>query len=48
MCGSEEKDSPCPELGHDPAESVLLPGGHHFGGKYDFIAGMILKSIAGE
>ncbi len=46
--GSREKDSLCPELGHDLAESVSMTGGHHFGGKYDSIAMMILKSIVGK
>lgn len=46
--GSGEKDSLCPELGHDFAESVSMPGGHHFGGKYDLIARMILKKIVGK
>jgi type IV secretory pathway VirJ component len=45
MYGSEEKDSLCPELGHDLAESVRMPGGHHFNGKYESIAGMILDRV---
>ncbi len=43
--GSGEKDSLCPEVGHDLAESVRLPGGHHFGGNYETIAEMVLKGI---
>ena len=46
MYGAGEKDSLCPELGHDLAESVRMPGGHHFNGKYESIAGMILDRIA--
>jgi type IV secretory pathway VirJ component len=46
--GAGEKDSLCPELGHDLAEPMRMPGGHHFGGQYESIAGRILKEIAGK
>ncbi len=46
--GTEEKNSLCPELGNDLAESVRMSGGHHFEGRYDSIATMILKSIIGK
>ncbi len=45
MYGSEERDSLCPELGHEIAQSVRLAGGHHFGGNYKAIAGLILKGL---
>ena len=48
LYGAGEKDSLCPELGHDLAESMRMPGGHHFGGQYESIAGMILKRIEGK
>jgi type IV secretory pathway VirJ component len=44
--GAGEKESLCPEMGHDLAESMRMPGGHHFGGQYESIARMILKQIA--
>ncbi len=48
LFGAGEKSSLCSELEPDLAESVRMPGGHHFGGKYESIAGMILERIAGK
>lgn len=42
--GSEEDDSGC-EVLKDSIKVIELPGGHHFGGDYDKIASLILKSI---
>jgi type IV secretory pathway VirJ component len=40
----EGSDSSCPEIGNLPnARAVALPGGHHFEGRYDLLAGEILK-----
>jgi type IV secretory pathway VirJ component len=46
--GAKESESLCPELEHGLAESVRMPGGHHFGGKYETLAGMILERISGR
>ncbi|HSB34389.1 MAG TPA: AcvB/VirJ family lysyl-phosphatidylglycerol hydrolase [Nitrospirota bacterium] len=43
-----EQDSLCPELEHEHAELVRMPGGHHFGGEYESIAETILRRIPGE
>ena len=40
--GEEESDSLCKDLGPGVAQSVLLSGGHHFGGDYEGIATRIL------
>jgi len=44
--GAGEKDSLCPDLEPDLAELIVMPGGHHFGGRYGEIADMILKAAA--
>jgi type IV secretory pathway VirJ component len=41
--GSGERDSICPEMGRDLAETIRMPGGHHFGGQYESIAELILS-----
>ncbi len=46
--GREEQKSLCPELEQDLAEAVRIPGGHHFGGKYEAIAALILRTTAGR
>jgi len=43
--GLDEKDSLCPELAPDHARSEPLKGGHHFGGDYDALAGLILDAV---
>jgi len=43
--GVDEKDSLCPELAPDHARAVPLAGGHHFGGDYDALAGIILDAV---
>ena len=43
FCGEKEADSLCHKLGPDVAETFVLPGAHHFGGKYGFIAEAIIK-----
>ena len=48
FCGEKESDSLCKDLGPNLAKTISLPGGHHFGGKYDFIADAILRNIAGR
>ncbi|MFL6678540.1 MAG: virulence factor family protein [Burkholderiaceae bacterium] len=42
--GLEEKDSLCPELAPGHARVEPLKGGHHFGGDYDALAGLILDA----
>ncbi len=44
--GEEEKRSLCPELDRDLAVSERIPGGHHFGGKYEALADLILRTVA--
>jgi type IV secretory pathway VirJ component len=41
--GSEETDSACRDLPPRLASSMILPGGHHFGGAYRAIARSILR-----
>jgi len=41
--GAEEKNSLCPDISRHLAKTILIPGGHHFGGKYEAIARIILK-----
>ena len=43
--GLDEKDSLCPELSPGHARAVPLKGGHHFGGDYDALAGLILEAL---
>jgi len=43
--GLDEKDSLCPELSPGHARAVPLKGGHHFGGDYDALAGLILDAL---
>ncbi|MGE3475296.1 MAG: AcvB/VirJ family lysyl-phosphatidylglycerol hydrolase [Rhodospirillaceae bacterium] len=47
MCfyGVEEGSHACPALGAYGAEVFALPGGHHFGGDYEKVAGLILARI---
>ncbi|HEY8973896.1 MAG TPA: AcvB/VirJ family lysyl-phosphatidylglycerol hydrolase [Burkholderiaceae bacterium] len=42
--GLDEKDSLCPELSPVHARAIPLKGGHHFGGDYDALAGLILDA----
>lgn len=42
----EKRDSPCPEIGALPGvRAVVLPGAHHFGGRYDPLAEEMLKGL---
>jgi len=43
--GLDEKDSLCPELSPGHARAMPLKGGHHFGGDYDALAGLILDAM---
>ena len=43
FCGDQETDSLCHKLGTSLAETIILKGGHHFGGDYEGIAETILK-----
>lgn len=43
--GSDERDSLCPQLAPKHVRSLALPGGHHFGGDYDALAGRILEAV---
>jgi type IV secretory pathway VirJ component len=43
--GEEEKESLCNVLGADIGKSIILRGGHHFGGDYEAIAETILEEL---
>jgi type IV secretory pathway VirJ component len=43
--GTDEKGSLCPQLTPSHARAMLLSGGHHFGGDYDRLAGLILEAV---
>lgn len=43
--GSDERDSLCPQLAPKHVRALALPGGHHFGGDYDALAGRILEAV---
>lgn len=41
--GTEEKNSLCHDLDPSVAQSIVFPGGHHFGGDYERIARIIIE-----
>lgn len=43
FCGDEETDSLCHKMNASLAKTIVLKGGHHFGGDYEGIAETILK-----
>ncbi len=45
LYGTEEAGSLCPLLGPGLAKVIPMPGGHHFGGKYEPISDIILKEV---
>lgn len=45
FCGEKEKDSLCRKMAADLAKVFTMPGAHHFGGNYAFIAEAILKEL---
>jgi type IV secretory pathway VirJ component len=45
--GEKESDSLCPKLAPQRAKTVVLPGAHHFGGKYGLIAETIIQETSG-
>ena len=47
FCGEKETDSLCSKLDPQRAKTFVLPGAHHFGGKYSFIAETILREMSG-
>jgi len=46
LYGEEENESPCRQLDRNLAQSLVLRGGHHFGGDYEAIARIILNEWA--
>lgn len=44
--GSDETDSACRKLERGVASTVVLPGGHHFGGNYRLLADIIARGVA--
>jgi type IV secretory pathway VirJ component len=47
LYGKDDTDSLCSEVSPRNARVIQLPGGHHFGGDYDALAGLILKNVDG-
>jgi type IV secretory pathway VirJ component len=45
FCGEEEKNPLCKRLDADLGKTIILKGGHHFGGHYNSIAGTILNDL---
>jgi type IV secretory pathway VirJ component len=43
FCGAQETDSLCHKIDATLAKTIILKGGHHFGGDYEGIAETILK-----
>jgi len=43
--GSKENDSLCRKLDSSIAQSIVLQGGHHFGGDYEAISDIIVKEL---
>jgi type IV secretory pathway VirJ component len=43
--GDDADDSACDEATSSNLRAVNLPGGHHFGGDYDRVAGLILAEL---
>jgi type IV secretory pathway VirJ component len=43
--GDGADDSACDEAASSTLRAVNLPGGHHFGGDYDKVAGLILEQL---
>lgn len=43
--GQQERESLCPSLPSGLAETILLPGGHHFGGDYRGLGRLILAHL---
>jgi type IV secretory pathway VirJ component len=46
--GADEEDSACRDLPPDLAMRIELPGGHHFRGAYQQVAGRILQTIRAD
>ncbi len=44
--GADEKASACEQLKPGVAATVVLPGGHHFGGNYRLLANIIARGVA--
>jgi len=47
MAGADEKETGCPVPAPPGVSTVLLPGGHHFGGNYEELSGRILRFMRG-
>ena len=48
FCGEKETDSLCSKLGPQRAKRFVLPGAHHFDGKYSVIAETIIQETSGS
>lgn len=46
--GADEEDSACRDLPPGLATTIALPGGHHFGGAYQKVAGHILQMMRAD
>ena len=45
LYGADDSDSLCRDPGRSGLRVIELPGGHHFGGRYEDLAGIILKGL---
>jgi type IV secretory pathway VirJ component len=46
FCGDKETNSLCSKLDPQHAKRIVLPGAHHFGGKYSVIAETIIQEAS--
>ena len=45
LYGTDDAESVCPDVSRTGVRSIALPGGHHFGGRYQTLAGIILEGL---
>jgi type IV secretory pathway VirJ component len=46
LYGDSEDESLCPKLRSDAGQTVMMPGGHHFGGSYADVAEQMLRHLS--
>lgn len=45
LYGTDDAESACRDISGSAVRSIELPGGHHFGGRYEELASIILKGV---
>lgn len=45
LFGTDDTESACRDVAGTEVRSIALPGGHHFGGHYEALAGIILRGL---